>query len=107
MFKLTFLGEVKLNFLLLGGVGSNIELVAIDILGEHQWERAVGNLAEKAHCFALGRDIRHDDLALVGLVDDDILGLILILVVVEELISMDHHNVILDFALALFDLFFE
>ena len=107
MFKLAFFGEVKLNFLLLSGIGSNIVLVTINVLGEHKRKRAVRDLTEKVHGFTLGRNIGHDDLALVWLVNDDVLGLVRIFVVVEKLVSVDHHNVFFYFALAFFNLFLE
>mmetsp|Transcript_6281 Transcript_6281/g.10661 ORF Transcript_6281/g.10661 Transcript_6281/m.10661 type:complete len:271 (+) Transcript_6281:1298-2110(+) len=61
-------GEVELEGLLLRGVGLEAVLLAVDVLGTHEREAAVGDLEEERNLLGLRGDVGHDDLALVGAV---------------------------------------
>lgn len=64
-----FLREVELEGQLLSGVGGEGAVHRLDILGQHQWERALRDLVEHGELPLDWRDIGHDYLAGVGLVD--------------------------------------
>ncbi len=64
-----FLREVELKGQLLCGVGGESAVHRLDILGQHQRERALRDLVEHGELALDWGDIGHDYLASVGLVD--------------------------------------
>ena len=81
MAKGTFLREIELKGQFLSGVGGESAVHRLDVLCQFQGERALRDLVEHGELTLDWRDIGHDHLASVGLVDQELVWHCLLLII--------------------------
>jgi len=109
----SFFGEVKIKVKELCGVRSESSRLRFHLLAVAHGKTAVRNLVEQVELFRLRRDIRHDDLASVGHIDQEFIGDSLIVIslgrfslLVFAVVSVANHEIVCQINLHFFDLFF-
>lgn len=98
--------EVKLNLELLCSIRIQQKLLARDILSLHQRQTSVWNLIEQSNILLFRRNIGHDNLTLVWIVDDEVINFIF-RTLEHVLVSMNHHHIVFGLALPFFYFLFE